>query len=306
MFKGIFTKILALFPLFLSFRIISSFGRQVPSSKPFFLASRNGDDNDKNAPSNIVRQKQKIDGKIPVISRTVPLGISDVPHVTIWELQNPSKLMEMWWAADMDASSAVSKEKIGDPFGVVFWPGSVLASRVLSEHKDEIYNSTVLVLGAGTGVEAQASAMLGARRVIAADISKLTLKLLKYGAEQADLGDIIEPLQFDLYSKESLPECDVVVAADVLYNEELAKQIGKRCVEVLNRPNKPKLVVTDSQRFHGTDFLGDVNKDLSRIGIQLEWEYIMLGNITGSGVMIEGDQTYDAKTRLVTTGWNAP
>ena len=162
-----------------------------------------------------------------------------------------------------------------------------------------------MVLGAGTGVEAQASAILGARKVIATDISKLTLKLLKHGAEQAGLGEIIEPLQFDLYSKERLPECDIVVAADVLYNEELAKQIGKRCVEVLNRPNAPKLVVTDSQRFHGTDFLGDINEDLSSIGIELKWEYFMLGNITGSGVMIEGDQTYDAKTRLVTTGWKA-
>jgi len=253
-----------------------------------------------------VRKKKKINGKIPVISRTVPLGINDVPYVTIWELENPSKLVEMWWAADMDSASTISKEKIGDPFGVVFWPGSILASRVLAEHKEEIYNSTVLILGAGTGVEAQASAMLGARRVIATDISKLTLKLLKYGADQAGLGGIIEPLQFDLYSDESLPECDIVVAADVLYNEELAKQIGVRCIEVLKRPNSPKLVVTDSQRFHGTDFLEDVNKDLSKIGIHLEWEYFMLGNVTGSGVLIEGDQTYDSKTRLVRTGWNAP
>ena len=57
-----------------------------------------------------------LNGKVPVSSRLVPLGIEGVPFVTIWELQNPSKLMEMWWAADMDSSSSVSKEKIGDPF----------------------------------------------------------------------------------------------------------------------------------------------------------------------------------------------
>jgi predicted nicotinamide N-methyase len=72
------------------------------------------------------------------------------------------------------------------------WPGSILASREMELHKDEIKNKTVLVLGAGTGVEAQAAAMLGAAKVIATDINKLTLKLLKYGAEFAGLTDIIE------------------------------------------------------------------------------------------------------------------
>ena len=253
---------------------------------------------------NTLRKKHKLDGKIPILSRKVPLVIDSIPFVTIWELEKPSKLIEMWWAADLDSSSSVSKEKIGDPFGVVFWPGSILASQFLGEHKDEIFNSTVLILGAGTGVEAQASALLGAKRVIATDISKLTMKLLKYGAEQAGLGDIIEAVQFDLYSKEKLPECDIVVAADVLYNEELARQIGLRCVEVLTRPNSPKVIITDSQRFHGTDFLADINDLLYETGKELHWEYFLLKNITGSGVMIEGDQTYDAKIRMVSDGWN--
>lgn len=250
------------------------------------------------------RKMQKLDGKIPIISRTVPLAIDDVPFVTIWELQNPSKLIEMWWAADMDSSSSISKEKIGDPFGVVFWPGSMLASQFLGERREEINGSTVLILGAGTGVEAQASARLGAKRLIATDISKLTLKLLKHGADQAGLGDVIETMKFDLYSNDQLPECDIVVAADVLYNEELAKQIGLRCVEVLSRPNPPKLVVTDSQRFHGTDFLVEMNEILNdRIGKTLQWDHFLLPDITGSGVLIEGDQTYDAKVRLVSDGW---
>mmetsp|Transcript_14673 Transcript_14673/g.17076 ORF Transcript_14673/g.17076 Transcript_14673/m.17076 type:complete len:331 (-) Transcript_14673:239-1231(-) len=273
--------------------------------------NKNKDDDTNNHNSNDIsrRIKRKLNGKIPIMSRTVPINVDDIPYITIWELQKPSKLMEMWWSADLDsASSVVSKEKIGDPFGVVMWPGSILASRVLAHHKTEVLNSTVLILGAGTGVEVQASAILGAKKVIATDISKLTLKLLRYGAEQAGLDKAIEPLYFDLYSNEKLPECDIVVAADVLYNEELAAQIGKRCVEVLSRPCPPKLIVTDSQRFHGTDFLEDVNAELLQLGLgtssKLEWEYFNLENITGSGVLIEGDQTYNAKTRLVSIGWS--
>jgi len=81
--------------------------------------------------------------------------------------------MEMWWSADLDPSAAVKKEKIGNPFGVIMWPGSILASKELANHVDEVHNSTVLVLGAGTGVEAQCAALLGASKVIAMILASL-------------------------------------------------------------------------------------------------------------------------------------
>jgi len=251
------------------------------------------------------RQRRKLEGKIPVISRRVPINAGEIEDITIWELEKPSKLMEMWWSADLDPSAAVKKEKIGDPFGVIMWPGSILASKELANHVDEVRNSTVLVLGAGTGVEAQCAALLGASKVIAIDISKLTLKLLKFGAEQAGVGDIVEPVQFDLFSGDALPDCDILVAADVLYNEELAQQIGKRVIEVLSRKSPPSLLITDSQRFHGTDFLQDVNTVLTDDHSPLEWDYYELQNVRGSGVMIDSDQTYDATTRMVSTGWSS-
>jgi hypothetical protein len=136
------------------------------------------------------------------------------------------------------------------------------------------------------------------------DISKLTLKLLRFGAEQAGVGGVVEPVLFDLFSQDELPECDILVAADVLYNKELAQQIGKRVVEVLSRDSPPSLLITDSQRFHGTDFLQDVN-DIVSDQAPLEWKYFELQNIWASGVMIDGDQTYDATTRMVSTGWPA-
>ena len=61
----------------------------------------------------------------------------------------------------------------------------------MSKRKNEIKNKTVLILGAGTGVEAQAAAKLGASEVIATDINKLTLKLLNYGAEYSGFTDVI-------------------------------------------------------------------------------------------------------------------
>lgn len=115
---------------------------------------------------------------------------------------------------------------------------------------------------------------------------------------------------FDLFSNEPLPKCDIIVAADVLYNEELATQIGRRCLEALKplSPSSPppKLIVTDSQNFHGTDFLGMVNGHEDRVGLPpLVWEVEVLANFTGSGVMIEEDQLYDVTVRTLSTGWGA-
>lgn len=258
--------------------------------------------------NNQVQQNPKIqtlDGNIKISSRTVPICTDEIKEITVWELEQPSKLMEMWWSTPHDSSETElkkKKEKIGDPFGVIMWPGSILASRELVRHRQWVSGSTVLVLGAGTGVEVQCAAFLGATKVIALDISSLTLKLLQFGAEEAGVGDVVEPVLFDLYSHEVLPKCDILVAADVLYSPELAQQIGRRIVEVLKWDSPPCLVVTDSQRFHGTDFLPDVNGCFSDRS-PLEWQYFELQNIKGSGVMIDADQIYDSLTRMVSVGW---
>ena len=77
-------------------------------------------------------------------------------------------------------------------------------------------------------MEAQTAALLGAKRVIATDINPLTLKLLEYGAKNAGISGILEGKYFDLFSDISLPECDILIVADVLYNQDLAKQVGQR------------------------------------------------------------------------------
>lgn len=138
-----------------------------------------------------VRERSRIK-KVPVISRRVPLGIfpsssssSELASI-IWEMEKPSDLVENW----MTASPAQKDGVIRDPFGVVMWPGSILASQEMN--KLGLTGKTVLVLGAGTGVEAQAAAMLGAKKVIATDVNRFTMRLLNFGAERMKLDHIIE------------------------------------------------------------------------------------------------------------------
>lgn len=278
------------------------------------------------------RKRAKL-GRVPIISRTIPIEIkvpSDSPSnegskkidVTVWEMDEPSELIQEWWMTDLEERSA----RLGDPFGVVMWPGSILASKELmiqhhsaAASSSPLSNATVLVLGAGTGVEAQTAALLGAKKVIATDINSLTLKLLEYGANSEDrIGDdAIEARYFDLYSEEPLPPCDILIAADVLYNPDLAMQVGRRLHESIvlsfDEGSPPtKVIITDSQKFHGTDFLKEVEElqELNNLfeesgWEQLRWETQTLKNVCGSGVLVEEDQVYDVEVRMIRWGWKS-
>lgn len=275
------------------------------------------------------RRRAKL-GKVPIISRRIPIEINlesrdDLAgkdarslNVTVWEMDKPADLIQEWWSID----AAERQSRIKDPFGVVMWPGSILASQeLMRQHyaapsRSALTNATVLVLGAGTGVEAQTAALLGAKKVVATDINPLTLQLLEYGArDDARIGDAVEGAYFDLFAPDPLPPCDVLVAADVLYNAALAEQVGRRVHEAIVRSFEEgaapaRVVVTDSQRFHGTDFLEtcaelrDLNALFADEGWErLAWETRTLERVRGSGVLVDEDQVYDVEARMIRWGW---
>jgi len=201
-------------------------------------------------------------------------------NITVWEYAQPAALVEDYWE---DPSQKL------DPFGLVAWPGAVVAARELQGYK-EVSDQTVLILGGGVGIEAQAAAQLGAK-VIATDIHPETQELLQYGAQQAGLS--IETQLLDFCSDQPLPSCDVMVAADVLYNDKLAQLVVERCAQAYQMG--ATVLVTDSQRFvHGFD------QDLSRLlGIQCHWEPRKIDSFQGSGILVDADQTYDVDTRIM-------
>jgi len=303
------------------------------------------------------RERSKLGG-VPIISRNIPIDIkipteSSESHlrnnndtrkgmirkrfdITIWEMEKPSELIQAWWTFDESERQAT-----GDPFGTVMWPGSILASmEMMRQHyirdfsqtymseqhetssKPPFKNATVLILGAGTGVEAQTAALLGAKKVVATDINQFTLRLLDYGAKRMvesyqnvfgkSMSGVVEAHYFDIFSETPLPESDIIIAADVLYNPELAAQVGRRIYEAISKNDTiPKLIVTDSQKFHGTDFLVGVKelKELSSLlrerGLEeLQWEMRQLSQVRGSGVLVDEDQTYDVDVRMICWGWD--
>ena len=262
-------------------------------------------------PSSEEQRQRKMLGHVPIISRTI--HIANDMNVTVWEMEKPSEIIQEWWSIDDSERTS----RVGDPFGVIMWPGSILASRELMRQHKAVSNATVLVLGAGTGVEAQTAALLGAKKVIATDINPLSLQLLEYGAIRIEgiASEVVEAKYFDLFSSDPLPECDILVAADTLYNTDLARQVGHRLHEAIIRSfedglTPTRIIVTDSQKFHGTNFLAEQEMMALNVILKegkwkpLQWELETLNDFVGSGVLIDDDQTYDVDVRLLRWGWD--
>jgi len=231
-------------------------------------------------------------------------------HVRVWEWEKPAAVVETYWQVEnqglsihdqfSSSSSTATKKPMLDPFGLITWPGSVVAVHEMMRHSEEaVRNKTVLVVGAGVGVEAQAAAVLGAAKVHATDIHPTTQRLLRYGAEQAGLNDTISTGYFDLFSPDPLPECDLLVAADVLYNDRLGAQVAQRCVEAYQR--NATVLISDSQRFCGK-FQDDINEQMLAVDPnrkRVVWHGRRLPAFTGSGVLVDVDQTYECKARIM-------
>ncbi|CAJ1949807.1 unnamed protein product [Cylindrotheca closterium] len=255
------------------------------------------------------RRREFIDlkgSKAPLLSRTVEVT-SDLA-LTVWEWEEPAEVVESYWEAEQNQLGAVrGTSKILDPFGIVSWPGSLVAARELSFSKDTaVKDRNVLILGAGVGLEAQAAALSGARHVLATDIHPTTLRQLQLGVEQEDAIDdksIVETRILDLFAHEDqpLPDCDLLVVADVLYNENLASQVVRRIVEAYKRNPKILVLVTDSQRFVLT-FDTQLNELMEDIrGPLCSWTEEQM-TFTGSGVIMNEDQTYDVTVRKMWIG----
>ena len=233
-----------------------------------------------------------IDGReAAVVSRQIEVTAEF--FITIWEQEKLAAEVEAFWLDEQNGGL--------DPFGLVAWPGSVVAAQELVRHQQQVEGAHVLVLGAGCGIEAQTAARLGAASVLATDIHPTTLQLLEYGVKQAGETSptTISTASFDIASSNSLPDCDLMVVADVLYNDDLATHVVRRCAEARSRQSPPIILITDSQRFV-RNFESDLNSKLESIGQRkTAWIHRKLQSFTGSGVAIDEDQTYDIDTRII-------
>jgi predicted nicotinamide N-methyase len=264
--------------------------------------------------------------KVTMISRTLPIDSDRIQNITVWEWKDPSEVVNAYWDAQCHQMTTMTpsltavtssgenyfqRPPLLDPFGFIAWPGAVRAAQQLCQHATTaVQGRHVVILGAGVGVETQAAAILGAKQVTSTDIHPTTLQQLVFGLQQEEeegriAPGIVQTKLLDVFASsqdQPLPTpCDLLVVADVLYNEQLAKQVCRRCVEAYQQNLSCKILITDSQRFVPR-FIHDLNVACETVaeamGIHYQkvaWHVETMKAFTGSGVIIDEDQTYDVK-----------
>lgn len=199
---------------------------------------------------------------------------------------------------DSDKQKRISE---GDPYGAVLWPAAwAVSNYLLSEPdlRDNLPSLSILELGTGTGLVSIATAMGGAKRVLATDYEPLALELTRYAADNLNdsssgkgsnvpLTKIIGTQLLDLCSLEEQPlpiqsqdtdgGIDVVVAADIMYEPKTGIAMAHRAVEALRqncrvivgdspgRPGRPAFLETLRQLGvdEGVDFVETIGKTCS-------------------------------------------
>ena len=159
-----------------------------------------------------------------VRSGTVWAAVPLVPEVTLRTAAEP---FELWDRTALDAP----------PFWAFPWAGGQGLARYLLDQPAVVAGRRVLDVASGSGLVAIAAAKAGARSVLAGDIDDNALAAITLNAA-ANAAATVRPARFDLSTaalrpaagaavaadcaEGGLPPWDIVLAADVCYQRELA------------------------------------------------------------------------------------
>lgn len=134
--------------------------------------------------------------------------------------------------ADRDLDEAIAANRHA-PYGRVLWSSAPCVSAVLAGLS--LAGRRVLEIGCGTGLVSLVAARAGAH-VLATDVDEGALEAVRRGAAAlAGLAGSLETAPFDVRGPAPLPASDVVVIADLLYEELLAGAVARRVAEARAR-----------------------------------------------------------------------
>mmetsp|Transcript_26681 Transcript_26681/g.37601 ORF Transcript_26681/g.37601 Transcript_26681/m.37601 type:complete len:322 (-) Transcript_26681:74-1039(-) len=217
----------------------------------------------------VSRARHVVDG---IECLEVDIDIETIGTVTILEATAGSQEDLVNMALEEDIEGQSQKLTSGDPYGAVLWPAASAISEYLLKNigkgTQPLKGLTILELGAGTGLVSISAALGGADRVIATDYEEIPLALLSYAAENlnlrgAVLSKTIETVNLDMCNfDDPLPEADIVVCADVMYEPKTGRAVAVRVVEALERGSR--VLVGDSPGRAGRPAFME---ELRRLGI---------------------------------------
>lgn len=108
------------------------------------------------------------------------------------------------------------------PYWAFAWPGGQGLARYLLDHPELVVGRRVLDVGAGSGIASIAAMQAGAASVLAADIDRCAEIAIRLNAGLNDVAVAVTTA--DVLGE--LPDCDVVLIADLVYEPELATRVA--------------------------------------------------------------------------------
>ena len=144
-----------------------------------------------------------------VRSATVPAAVPFVPEVTLLTAAEPFGLWDR-------------TEREAPPFWAFPWAGGQGLARYLLDHPETVVGRSVLDVASGSGLVAIAAAKAGARTVTAGDIDEHALAAIPLNARANNTPQVTASYVDLAAPAGSWGAPDVVLAADVFYQRELA------------------------------------------------------------------------------------
>lgn len=144
--------------------------------------------------------------------------LQPVPDLPDIRLQTAADVTVVWHLA----AAELGQPDPPLPFWAFAWAGGLAVSRYLVEHPEEVAGRRVVDLATGSGLCAIVAARLGAASVHAYDIDPLAEAAMHLNA-RANRVHVAFSLT-DLLD-EPAPNCDVILAGDVCYEETMASRM---------------------------------------------------------------------------------
>ncbi|CEL92792.1 unnamed protein product [Vitrella brassicaformis CCMP3155] len=212
------------------------------------------------------RASLRASGTMSMPHRADAAPAASVVNITV----HPALIVPVLEMADLDHLVTYAEAfSISDIYGSTVWPSGLIAARILYQmgrgRAGGLHGLRVLELGSGTGIASLAAMRMGAD-AMATDIFPPGLDLIRRAAELQPTHEgqgTLDVMLFDVTASYPLPDADVLVAADVLYDQKVARHVGRRVAEALSK--RMRVIVTDPGRAGRADMFAGALQECGRL-----------------------------------------